>query len=496
MSEEYEELQIQDALGGALRVAGAVKNAEGYDELAAAISQRYAVREDYDRAVELADTINDPYTRDRTLSEVAVKAAAAGQDEYAFELLASIEDLSHQDTGASSIAIAHASAGELDRAVEIADAMEDNSATLAEIAAQCAAHAEYERALSLVERLDFPLYAALALMRIAGSYIDAGHTSEATELLSTALGKAAAIDTLDEKATTLSEIALKFSAAGQEEQAAQIMSQALAVAEHAETVYREAALSQIAASHSRLGQYDAAVKITEKIEDVYQAAATLITLAVIEHEDETRHAEAQQLLSDAYDLIREEVPDTQRDETQRNSLLALIILRHAEFGQAEQARKAAASLYAPDEKHRALAAAAASLAQGGKYDDALALVKAIDDEAFKTTALLRISRAMIAAHADDERGLKVLSEAVSLSENLPRPADTVQALSEAAVAYTEAGHKERVTRLMRDSLLEVKSIKGEYGKTAALLAISDACAKTEYELDEETREILWEVSTV
>ncbi|MBV9957630.1 MAG: hypothetical protein JO360_04380, partial [Acidobacteria bacterium] len=464
MSEEYEELEVRDALGGALRVAGAVKNAESYDELAAAISQRYAAREDYDRAVELADTINDPYTRDRTLSEVAVKAAAAGQEEYAFELLASIEDVSHQDTGASSIAIAHAAAGEFDRAVEIADSMEDNSATLAEIASHCAARGEYERALSLVERLDFPLYAALALMRIAGSYIEAGQTSEASSLLSQALRQAAAIDTLDEKATTLSEIALKFSAAGQEEQAAQVLAQALAVAEHAETAYKEPALAQIAASHSRLGQYDAAVKITEKIEDVYQAAPTLITLAFIEHEDETRQSEAQQLLSDAYDLVREEAPDTQSEESQRNSLLALIVRRNAEFGRPEEAQKVAESLYAPDEKHRALASAASSLAEAGKYDDALALVKAIDDDGYKTGALLRISRAMLTAQPDDERGLGVLSEAVSLSEGLARPVDTVQALADAAVTYTEAGHTERAAQLMRDALLEIKSVKGEYGK--------------------------------
>ena len=495
MSEEYEELEIEDALAASLRLAGAVKNAESYDELAAAIAQRYAGREDFDRAVEIADTINDPYTRDRTLAEVAVRAAAEGEEDAAFELLGSLEDLSHRATATSNIAIAHAASGEFDRAVELAGTMDDRSATLAEIAAQCLGKGEDARALELVELLDFPVHAAWVLTRIAASHIEAGRVDEATAILSQALEEAAAIDNADEKATTLSEIALKFSEAGQEEQAAVILSQALKVAENAEEVYKDAALSQIAATHSRLKQYDRAVKVAEKIDDVYQATSTLISLAVIEHEDETRQAEASQLLSDAYELIREDVPESQRDETQHINLLTLIAVRYADFGQTEGARKAAESLGAQDDKLQALTAVAVRYAQAEKYDEAISAARAIDEESHKADALFKISRVMLATDAK-ERGGQILSEALSMSEKLPRPADRVHLLTEAAIAHAEAGQKEEAAPLIKRALLDTKSINGEYQKASALLAISDACAKAECELDAEAQEILWDVSTV
>jgi tetratricopeptide (TPR) repeat protein len=492
MSEEYEEPELEDALAAALRVAGTVKNAESYDELAADISRRYADREDYERAVEIADTLNDPYTRDRTLAEIAVKCAAAGQEDAAFELLESLEDFSHQATGTSQIAIAHANAGEFDRAVEIADGMEDNAATLAEIASQCASKGEYERALEIVERLDFPLYAALALTRIAESYIKAGRVDEAVELLSQALNEASAIDAGDEKATTLSEIALKFADAGQAEQATVILSQAMAVAEKSEEIYKDTALSQIAASHSRLKQYDTAVKVTEKIDDVYQVTATLVSLAVIEHQEDGRQTEALQLLSDAYDLLREDVPETQREETQHNNLLALLAMRYADFGEAEQAIKAAGSIGAQDEKFQALTAVATRQAQSGKYNEALASARGIDEESHRASALLGISRAMIAADAK-QQGVEVLSETVAASRKLARVSDRVHILTEAAVAYAEAGQQEQVAQLIQQALLDTKAVAGEYQKTSALLSISDACDNVSYELSAEDTEILWEI---
>lgn len=495
MSEEYEEPEIEDALAAALRVAGHVKNAESYDELASAISRRYADRGEFERAVEIADTLNDPYTRDQTLASIAVKCAADRQEDAAFELIETLEDFSHQATALSQIAIAYANAGEFDRAVEIADGMEDNSATLAEIASQCASKGEYERAFEIVERLDFPGYAALALTRIADSYIQAGRVDEAVELLSQALDEAAAIDAGDEKATTLSEIALKFADAGQAEKSTVILSQALAVALKSEEIYKDTALSQIAASHSRLKQYDLAVKVAEKIDDVYQATATLISLAVIEHDDEARQTESLQLLSDAYDLIREDVPETQRDETQHNNLLALLAVRYADFGHADHALKTAQSIGVPDEKFQTMAAVAVSHAQSGNYDQALASARGIDEESYRANALLRISRAMITADAK-ERGIELLSETAASSRKLSRASDRVHILTEAAAAYTDAGQTEHIAPLIHQALLDTKSVIGEYRKTSALLSISDACEKTEYALDEEAQEILWEVSTV
>lgn len=493
MSETFAGHESEDILSAAWRVTEAVKNADGYDELSSAISLRYATRGEFNRAVEIADTINDPYTQDKTLAEVAVKCADAGEEDGAFELIDSLEDFSFQTTAASHIAVAHAAAGKFDRAVEIASGMEDNSATLAEIAHQCAAQGDYERALEIVEGLDLPLYKALALTRIADSHLQAGRVDEAGELLAQALEETDTLDDDNDRPSTLAEIALKLSEAGQAEQAAEVLSKATNEAENAD--YRDALLAQIAASHARLKQYDRAVEVVEKITDVYVTAAALSNLAAIEHAEEGRQADALQLLSDAFDLLSENQPEDQNEELQRRNMLALVALQDAEFGQSSQAIKAAQSIGALHEQHQALSGIAVRFARAGNYDAALQAARAMEDESYKAQALLNISRALTATGAP-EQGLEALSEATRLIEKLERPSVRVPALAQAAVAYAEAGQPERCAPLFRQALTESKLITDAYQKASALISIADACAKAEYELDDETKEMLWEISVV
>lgn len=495
MSGQFEELEIEDALTAALRVSGTVKNADGYDELVSAIAHRYAQRTDFNRAVEIADTINDPFTMEKTIAEIAVMLAAAGQEEPAFELIDSLEDLSHQATAKSQIAVAQAAAGEFDRAIEIASGMDDNSSTLVDIAYQCADKGQHDRALDVMELLDFPLGAVWVRIRVAQDYHKAGRTEEALELLSEALIESEAIDPPNERTGALTELAVRFSELGHDEKSAEVLSQAVEVATEADEASRDEALSQIASGHARLKHYDEAVSITEKIESVYLATSTLIELAIIEHEDDARLADAVLLLSDAHDLIVEDEPQSQRDEAQHNYLLSRIALSYAYFGRADDALKAARVIGAIDAQIRAVSEVTAHFADSGEFDQALMTARSIEDETRKAHLLIRISRTMVAASAQ-ERGIDILTEASRLVENIERPLDKVQVTANLAIAYAEAGQKEHAVPLITQALQLTKSIGDAEAKASALLSISDACARTEYELDEESKEMLWEISTV
>ncbi len=496
MSETFEEHESEDILSAVLRVTETVKNADSYDELASALALRYAAREDFDRAVEVADTINDPYTQERTIADIAVKSAAAGHEDGALELVDSLEDFSHQTTALSQLAVAHAAAGEFDRAVELASGMEDNSSTLAEIAAQCATAGDFERALDITETLDLPLYRALALARIADAFLKAGRTDEATELLTQARDETLEIDTDDERASTRAEIALRLAEAGQAEQAAEVFTQAIEDAELAQDPYRETTLAQIAVSHARLKQYDMAVAVTEKINDVYVAADTLANLATIERAEEGREADALQLLNDAYELLKEDEPEVQKEEVQRWRALATVAVRYAEFGEHAQALKATESIGSDNDKSRALVEIALRSAEAGDADAALRTARAIDDDNYRVNALLQLSRALISTDATSEAGFTSLLEAVRHIEQLERPVERVFGLSAAANIYAEAGRKEQTTRLLRQALTECKQITNEHEKASALLSIADAYAKTGDEPDEKAKEILWEISAV
>ena len=496
MSETFVEHEGGDVLSAALSVTNTVKNADGFDELSAAIAQRYAEREEFERAVEIADTINDPYTLEKTLADIAVKCASVGDEDYAFELIESLEDLSHQATAMTRISIAHAARGEFDRATQIASGMEDNSNLLAEIAALSAAQGDFERALSIAQTIDFPLSRALALTRIAEGYVKAGHGPRAARLLSQALEETLDIETDDERATARAEIALRLADAGDAEQCATVLAQALEDAEIAEEPYRDTALAQLAASHARLKQYDVALEVTEKINDVYVAAETLANLAVVEREAGDREADALQLLNDAHELLRDEEPTEQKQEAQRWNVLTLVAVRYAEFGAEAQALKATESIGPAEEKARALFGIAQRAIEAGNAEAALRAANTIDGVNYRISALFRISRHLLTADAANEHGLKTLADAVRLIEEVERPVERAVELAEAAALYALAGRKEQSAKLLHEALTESSSVSGEYEKASALVMISDAYAKSGHEPDEQAREMLWQITAV
>ncbi len=496
MSETFAEHEGGDALSAALSVTNTVKNADGFDELSAAIALRYAEREEFERAVEIADTINDPYTLEKTLADIAVKCASTGDEAYAFELIESLEDLSHQATAMTRISIAHAARGEFDRATEIASGMEDNSNLLAEIAALSASQGDFERALNIAETIDFPLSRALAFARIAEGYLKAGDAAEAAQLLSQALEETLGIEMDDERDAVRTEIALQLAETVDADQSASILAQALEDAEIAEEPYRDTALAQIAASHARLKQYDVALEVTEKITDVYVAAETLVNLAVIEREAGDREADALQLLNDAHELLRDDEPSDQKEEAHRWNVFTLVAVRYAEFGAEAQALKAAESIGPTEEKTRALLGIAQRVVEAGNTEAALRAASAIEGVNYRINALFRISRHLLTADAANEHGLKTLADAMRLIEQVERPAERSVELAEAAALYSLAGRKGQSTKLLHQALTESRSVSSEYEKASALIMISDAYAKSGHELDEEAREMLWQITAV
>ena len=495
MSERIEELEPEDALAAAQRVSETVKNADNYDELASAIAHRYAMRSDFNRAVEIADTINDPFAMEESIAAIAVMLSAVGREADAFELVESLEDFSHQATATSRIAVAHAVNGDFDRAIEVASGMDDNASTLVDIAYQFADKGQYERALEITEDLDFPLGSVWVRTRIAQDYSKAGRTEEALQVLSQALEQAEEIDPPNEKAGTDSEIALRFFELGVVERSREILAQALADAKSSDKIYRDAALAQAAAGHARLKLYDSAVSIAEAIDSVYMAASTLIDLALIEHEDESRRADALQLLSDAFDLIVEEVPETQRDEAQRHHLLARIALVNANFGLVDRALRAAKSIGEPDERAQVVSSVAVRLAEVSKYDEVRTALQELDDESHMANALVKISQVANAAGIHDE-GTEFLVEATKLVEKIEHPVDRVHTLMELAGTFKTCEDAKQLASMFTQALSDTKLITSEFQKVAALLSIADACAKTKYEMDEESKELLWEIVVV
>ena len=154
-------------LSCATYLADDIKSAEGYSEAMKAIVPHYIERGDVDTAAGLADTVDDPFVRDRLLLAVAEKCAEIGDEDYAFQLAEAVEDHGMQEAAREAIAVQLAAKTEFEKALEIAAALSHNSHAYALIAAHFASQNHEHEALQTAEKIDFPLSKANALQNIA-----------------------------------------------------------------------------------------------------------------------------------------------------------------------------------------------------------------------------------------------------------------------------------------------------------------------------------------
>ena len=96
-------------LACATYLAESIESADGHAEGISAVLPRYLEKGDVDLAAELANTVADPFTRDRLLIQVAEKCAALDDDEYAMQLIEAIEDPGMQAEGFERLGILEAS---------------------------------------------------------------------------------------------------------------------------------------------------------------------------------------------------------------------------------------------------------------------------------------------------------------------------------------------------------------------------------------------------
>jgi len=108
-----------DMLAAAAYLAQHIKSSEGHADAMKSIIPRYLERGNVDLSAELANTIDDPYTRDRLLILVSEKCSAINDEEYGLQLADAIEDVGMQSQARERVAIQKAIAGAFDKAEEI-----------------------------------------------------------------------------------------------------------------------------------------------------------------------------------------------------------------------------------------------------------------------------------------------------------------------------------------------------------------------------------------
>src|ERR1051325_857860 len=103
-------------------------------EVISIIASRYAKLGLVDHAIELAETISDPFARNNTFAEIAAASITDGDSDDADALLEMIDDPGTRSVAIEEIAVQYAALGDVDKSLELASELDDADPALRRIA--------------------------------------------------------------------------------------------------------------------------------------------------------------------------------------------------------------------------------------------------------------------------------------------------------------------------------------------------------------------------
>lgn len=478
----------KDLLACAAYVAERIKSLEGHAAAMAEVVPRYLKKDAVDLAAELANTVEDPFARDRLLRDVAEKCAAAGDDEYALQLVEAIEEFTTQDETRELIAAQKAAHGDFAKASEIAAALPHGDYVFADIAVRQFAAGDEAAALATLQRIESPSAETLGWRNLAHFCLEKGDSEKAVNLLERAARSVKEIEFLEEEIDELIDLANDFIEARTNSRAVEIFDRAKTVAETLDNVHRDKFLANIAHGFLRAGSLELADRTLDLVADGTQTATALLAFAREFHaRGET--TEAFETLEEAHAILKSQRSGEIRDSRARFNLWAAIAVEFARFGKNERALETVQEI--PDETNppAALQQIVRVVAARGETDAARQAVNIFADEGQKLFAFLNISDAKMQANQPDE-ALNYLREAAMLAENVEQLGVRSTAYNELARRLYDHDDSEKMRELQLENLEMIFSIRDESDRVAALAEMADFYKSKNIELTAAEREMM------
>lgn len=475
-------------LASAAFLAETIKSSDGHAAAMREIVPRYLKKNQVDLSAEFANSVDDPFTRDRLLSLVAEKCAAIDDDEYAFQLVEAIEDFGAKAEATEKLAARKASGGAFEKALEIAGTLPNPDYALGDIAARQTAQGEEDAAWETLARIEFSNAKIVALQNIAHHYSETGEPAKAVEMIDKAGDFIDEIEMPEESVLTMIDIGNHFIEAKENGRAIQIFDKAKLTAETLDSQQRDLFLARIALGLLNAGSLDLADRALDLVADNAQMAWTL--LGYSRHfQARNEPDEAADILEEAYAILKSQKDRDVRDSRFRFNLWANIAAEFAQIGKNGRAVEIAQEITDETAQVAALSNIAQICALQDKDELARQAVNAIGDDAARLFALLGISDAKI-KNGKREEALNFLREAETLSETVPQLASRSDALNELARRFQELGDAAKGRELLHENLELISTIRDESSRAVALAHLSDFYEQLNYELNDAEREIL------
>ncbi|MEP7213200.1 MAG: hypothetical protein ABI791_09005 [Acidobacteriota bacterium] len=475
-----------DLLAAAAYLAETIGSADGYAEAMSAVVPLYLKRGDVDTAAELANTVDDSFTRDRLLTQVAEKCAELNDDEYATQLAEAVEDVGLRSEAYERVALKKALAGQFDIARDMASEISHPEFVFAGIAVKQAEDGDAVGANATLNTIEFPNARVHASLEIATAMIAAGNVDAAAAHLENAAVAAAEIEHNEERLRALVDVGNAFIDANRNDRAAETFEKVRSEAETLDNMHRDAFMGAAAVGLFRAGDLKLADRALDLVGDKTQTATCLLGYAR-EYWRREERSDAMDALEEAYAILKSQRESETRNSKARYALFTSIAAQFAGFEKGERAIEIAHGIEVESDQTAALIQVAEILTLRKEDEQARHALQAIADDANRAFALIRMSDARV-KNGDASGAGELLNEAAHLAETVPQLSSRSTAYNAIASRYAAGGEKEKAAEISQTNLRTIGTIRDESRRVTALTEVAELFADADIELSGGLRE--------
>jgi tetratricopeptide (TPR) repeat protein len=471
-----------DLFACAAYLAESIKSSDGHAEAMLAVIPRYLSKGEVDLAAEFANTVDDPFMRDKLLILVAEKCAGIDDDEYAGQLIDAIEDFGLQTEGRERIGLIKAAKGQFEAARRIASSMPHPDYVDAGIALKQAADGDDEAARDTIAGIDFVSARVSAYLSIAHAKLNSDETESAVQYLEQAPAPAAEIEHEEERIRSFVEIGNLFIAAKQNGRAIETFDTARGYAEELDNIHRDAFFAAVSTGFLRAGSQDLSDRALDLVADKTQIASCLLAHARHYWNNDLKD-DAVESLEEAYAILRSQRDIETRNSKERFGLFSSIAAQFAGFEKGMRAIEIAEGIEDENERMSSLSQIAAILTLRKEDDLARNALNAIGEDAQRVFALIGMSDAK-ARNGEMESAIALLDEAVHLTETVPQLASRSSAYNEIAKRLYELGETDKARSTAHTNLETIASIRDQSSRAVSLVLLSEFAEASGLAIDE------------
>lgn len=483
-----QEKATEDMLACAAFLAERIKSSDGHGEAMNAVIPRYLVRGDVDLAAELANAIEEPFSRDKLLIAVAQKCAEIDDVDYATQLADAVEDHALRGQAAETVALVRAGRKDFATAFEIADTSVHPDFIYAGIAVNQAAEGDAAAADETLARIGFPTATVSALLQMAGAELAAGNVDKTIGLLERATTAAGDIEHDEERIRYYCDIGTLFLDAKRNDRAIQTFDTARALTEELDNIHRDFFLVNCALGFLYAGSSELADRALDLVTDKTQMASALLGFAR-EYWKKDEKEDALDALDEAYQILKSQREKETRDSRARDNLYASIAVQFAGFSKSDRATESALENRNPDQQMAALSQIAQIQTVRGEDDLARQTINLIEEDSSRLFALIAVSEAKNSL-GETDAAIALLAEAADLAETVHQHAARSSVLSELAERFSSHSLAERARQISLENLAVISTIKDETSQAAALATLSDVYQHADLDLGDEEKQIM------